>query len=113
MEEDPVTSTQTEPIRIGPPNKRPRLDELPDGQLAPLNHDSEIWFADGNVVLVCKDTGFRVHSGVLSAHCQVFRDMFSTGRPAAGEMHEGADVIQLTDAVVGVRLFLTSLYFRA
>lgn len=106
------TSTQAEPERVGPPAKRPRLDAESDQLPKPMTHDNDLWFADGNVVIVCKDTGFRVHSGVLSLHCQIFKDMLSAALPSAGEMYEGVDVIRLSDIVSSMRLFLSALYFR-
>ncbi|KAI0697613.1 hypothetical protein BC835DRAFT_1270241, partial [Cytidiella melzeri] len=56
-----------------------------------------IWFEDGNVVLVAKSTGFRVHRGVLARHSDVFRDMFLVPQPANGEMLQDCPVIRLAD----------------
>lgn len=44
---------------------------------AELKRDREVWLEDGNVVLACESTVFRVHRSVLAAHCEVFKNMFT------------------------------------
>ncbi|KAF9810982.1 hypothetical protein IEO21_06739 [Rhodonia placenta] len=57
----------SEPLR----NKRPRVDSN-DGAF--VNHPS-LYFEDGNVILSCDSTLFRVHRSLLSKHSPVFRDL--------------------------------------
>ena len=45
---------------------------------------SDIWFPDGNVVLVAGSAAFKVHRGQLERHSEVFKDMFLVGRAKVG-----------------------------
>ncbi|CDO75242.1 hypothetical protein BN946_scf184633.g1 [Trametes cinnabarina] len=47
----------------------------------PRNRDVELWFEDGNLVLVAGDTEFKVYRGPLIAHSDVFKDMLSLPQP--------------------------------
>ncbi|KAG0698779.1 hypothetical protein DFH29DRAFT_990994 [Suillus ampliporus] len=42
---------------------------------------SDIWFADGNIVLIADSAAFKVHHGQLERHSEVFRDLFSVPQP--------------------------------
>lgn len=60
----------------------------------------ELWFNDGNIVIVVEDKGFRVHKGILSQHSVVFKDMFAAETPlgsgmlgCAGSVHDEVDGI--------------------
>ena len=59
-------------------------------------HD-ELWFRDGNVVLIAETTCFRVHVSILSRSSTVFRDMLELATPSASaddiEMMEGCPVV--------------------
>ncbi|KAG8215724.1 hypothetical protein J3R82DRAFT_7617 [Butyriboletus roseoflavus] len=41
---------------------------------------SDIWFSDGNVVIISGSAAFKVHRGQLERHSEVFKDMFLVGR---------------------------------
>ena len=43
-----------------------------------MKHDDEFWFDDGNLILVARDTGFKIYRGLLAAQSSVFADMFAT-----------------------------------
>ncbi len=45
----------------------------------------EIWFNDGNIILVAGGTAFRVYRGLLAAQSIVFCDMFSSSTPRPDE----------------------------
>ncbi|KAH9925593.1 uncharacterized protein BXZ73DRAFT_103130 [Epithele typhae] len=47
--------------------------------------DKELWFADGNLVLVARDVEFRVYQGPLAAHSPIFKDMLSLPQPGESE----------------------------
>ena len=47
-----------------------------------INRDSEVWFGDGNIVVVAQNTAFRFHKSVVSLHSSVFRDLFSIPQPS-------------------------------
>ncbi|KZV72472.1 hypothetical protein PENSPDRAFT_733528 [Peniophora sp. CONT] len=93
------------------PNKRARSSSAPASAKSSLQHDERFWFNDGNIILACGDIGFRVHAGVLSLNCRIFRDMLASGTPSAGEVHEDVDLVRLSDEPADVRLFLTPMYF--
>ena len=92
-----------------PATKRKRSD-TEDARDEPPTR-SRIWFDDGNIILACGGTGFRVHAGVLSLNCGTFKDMLASGTPAAGEVYEGVDLVRLSDDPADMRLFLTPMYF--
>ncbi|THH28934.1 hypothetical protein EUX98_g5250 [Antrodiella citrinella] len=70
-------------------------------------HD-ELWFEDGNVVLVAEEIAFRVFRGVLSSASLVLRDMLVAPQP--GMMYEGCPVVYLTDRADDVANFLKVLF---
>ncbi|KAI1795307.1 hypothetical protein LXA43DRAFT_992298 [Ganoderma leucocontextum] len=101
------------------PQKRHRTAEDPPSQSStpantPLNslrlkrHD-ELWFDDGSVILVARDTGFRVFRSLLAAQSTVFADMFSSSSSSAEEMLEGCPVVQVSDSPEDVAHFLRVL----
>ena len=42
----------------------------------------EIWFEDGNVLLIAESTSFRVHKSILARHSEFFHDMFKLPQPS-------------------------------
>ncbi|KAH8101956.1 hypothetical protein BXZ70DRAFT_1007185 [Cristinia sonorae] len=73
----------------------------------------EVWYEDGNVVLIAEGTTFRVHRGVLSQRSDAFRDMFaviSGSQPVDAEMWEGCPVVHLSDRKYELKHMLTALY---
>ncbi|KAJ7472847.1 hypothetical protein FB451DRAFT_303593 [Mycena latifolia] len=71
---------------------------------------SEVWHADGTVVLQAGDTQFRVHGSVLSRHSLFFRDMQELPRPPDQPSVEGCPIIQLSDRAEDVERVLEALY---
>lgn len=113
--------------------KRPRSESSsPSRQLVNLvnlpvfEKDTELWYGDGSVVLVCEHSlgasmypsphiGFRVYKGVLSANCEVFRDMFDVCSPSdqdSKDDFEDCPVIVLQDTATEMRRFLKALLNR-
>ena len=43
--------------------------------------NEELWFQDGNVILIVGDIGFRVYQGLLAERSPVFKGMFSFLQP--------------------------------
>ena len=76
----------------------------------PPKRDSEVWFEDGNVVVVAQNTAFRFHKSVVSLHSSVFRDLFSIPQPSL--MDEEVDEILISDGCPVVHVSDTSYDFR-
>ncbi|KAH9941961.1 hypothetical protein B0H21DRAFT_696691 [Amylocystis lapponica] len=74
----------------------------------------ELWYQDGNVVLLCGNRSFCVHRGVLSSHSSVFRDMFAVPQPDPTSDHiEGCPAVHLLDNSVHLTYLLHALYGRS
>ncbi|KAI9061826.1 hypothetical protein FKP32DRAFT_1575208 [Trametes sanguinea] len=58
---------------------------------APGKRDAELWFEDGNLVLVAGDTEFKVYRGPLIAHSPVFKDMLSLPQPEERDRPDSSD----------------------
>ncbi|KAJ7652432.1 hypothetical protein DFH06DRAFT_535853 [Mycena polygramma] len=71
---------------------------------------SDVWFADGTVVLQANATLFRVYRGVLAAQSPIFRDAFSIPQPATQETYEGCPLVVLHDSAEDLRLFLLATH---
>lgn len=67
--------------------------------LESITKHPDLWFEDGNVVLIAENTGFRVYRGLLAKHSDIFRDMFSIPQPhsEAEDVLEGCPVVRLAD----------------
>ncbi|KAM5544045.1 hypothetical protein V8D89_002231 [Ganoderma adspersum] len=75
--------------------------------------DPELWFEDGNVVIVAGTAAFRVHTGVLSRHSEVFRDTFGVPRPALpapSDVFDGQPVVHVSDSANDFKQLLGMLY---
>ena len=72
---------------------------------------STIWFEDGNVVLQCQGTQYKVHRGILSANSPIFKDMFSTAHASLedGEV-EGCPVVHMPDLGKDVEYVLQAIF---
>ncbi|KAM5539630.1 hypothetical protein V8D89_006739 [Ganoderma adspersum] len=108
------------------PPKRPRTAEetlseflttnAPSASDGHLNRDlnltrhEDLWFDDGSVVLLARETGFRVFRSLLAVHSTVFADMFSKSSSSNAEMFEGCPVIHLSDSPEDVTHFLRVLF---
>lgn len=91
------------------PHKRARADA--DAPQSPQPH-KELWFDDGNIILVAEDTSFRVHKSVLASKSVVFNDLFTVPQPATtGEKNiEGCPVVPLSDTAFDLATVLKSMY---
>lgn len=81
-----------------------------------LQHSSEIWFQDGNVILRAESMLFRVHRGLLSAQSPVLQErLTSLFEPIPTGMticHEGCPVLSLNDSSRDMTHFLKALMDR-
>ena len=85
-------------------------DTIPTALEAPdeIQRDPDIWFEDGNVIVIAHNTAFRFHKGVLSHHSQVFRDLFLVPQPSGS----AASPLDILDGCPAVRVSDTSYDFR-
>ena len=91
----------------------PEPGEAQDPEAAavvPPKRDTEVWFDDGNIVVVADETAFKVHRGVLSLHSEVFRDMFLIPPPEDDEALEGCPIVHVSDSASDIRQLLSVLY---
>ena len=63
-----------------------------------LDRHLELWFDDGNIILIAQQTGFRIFRGLLAAQSTVFADMFAAASSQPDETLDGCPVAQLTDS---------------
>ncbi len=99
------------------PPKRPRVDS--DSATAkPWIADSQVWFDDGNVILVAEEVAFRVYKGALAQFSDVFRTLFSLPAPETdphasrndAEQFDNVPVVHLADSHVDLKHLLLALY---
>ena len=79
-------------------------------EITELTKDEELWFDDGNIVLVAESTAFRLYKGPLSTTSPVFRDLFSFKGSKDQELLEGCPAVRLHDSATHLRHFLRMLY---
>ena len=70
----------------------------------------ELWFEDGNLVLLAGNLIFKVYRCLLCARSSVFSDLFSLPPPTEGnEMYEGSPIVQTYDSGQDMRYFLKAI----
>lgn len=74
-------------------------------------HDPELYIPDGNVVLRCENTLFRIWKGILVMNSEIFRDLFSlaSDEAADSEKYEGVPLVYLQDEPEDMRMLLRAL----
>lgn len=79
--------------------------------LAPntVKRDPDLWFEDGNIILLCRDTAFRVYRGLLTRHSVIFRDLFAVAQPSNSETMESCPVVHISDPPDDLRYLLRAL----
>ncbi|KAH8101839.1 hypothetical protein BXZ70DRAFT_1007079 [Cristinia sonorae] len=80
---------------------------------SPAYSRGELWFDDGNIILIAERTGFRVHKSILSWCSEVFRDMFPVPQPVDAEMWGDCPVVHLSDTKQDVERMLTMLFTKS
>ncbi|KAI0800659.1 hypothetical protein C8Q74DRAFT_433008 [Fomes fomentarius] len=78
-----------------------------------LQKDLELWFEDGNVVVLAQQTAFRVHRGVLSRHSDTFSGLFTLPQPADPtriESLDGCPIVRVPDSSHDFKHMLNVLY---
>ena len=93
-------SKSVQPLNTTPPPSRTMADGV--------SRDADVWLADGNCVVVAKNTAFRVYKGILSLHSELFRDLFSLPNSgSSSDMMDGCPTVTVADDPRDIRcLFL-------
>ena len=71
---------------------------------------SDLWFADGNIVIIAGFTAFKVHRGQLERHSEIFRDLFCIPQPPVQEIFDGCPWVELHDTPADILYLLMALY---
>ena len=71
---------------------------------------SDIWFEDGNIILIAGDVAFKVHRGQLERHSEIFRDLFSLPQPVDQPRFQELPIVQLYDSPSDITFLLRALY---
>lgn len=58
---------------------------------------SDIWFNDGNIVLVAGSFAFKIHRGQLQRHSEVFDGMFRIPQPSEQDAVDGCPLVDMFD----------------
>ena len=76
--------------------------------------DPELWFGDGNVVIIAGAAAFCVHTaGILSRHSQVCQDRFGVPQPALpdpSDLFDGQLAVHVSDSAHDFKQLLGMLY---
>ena len=75
-----------------------------------LVHDEEIWFSDGNVVLLAQGRAFKVYQLLLARDSEVFRGLFALPQPSSAEAVDGCPIVYLTDRPEELRHLLRVIF---
>ncbi|KAI0756281.1 hypothetical protein C8Q80DRAFT_1127689 [Daedaleopsis nitida] len=94
-----------------PPAKRPRTEDTSEGQ-DEIRKDEQLWFEDGNIVIIAQHSAFCVHKGVLSRHSETFSGLFTVPQPAEDsiERMDGCPVVHVSDSAHDFKHLLHVLY---
>ncbi|KAF8588369.1 hypothetical protein K439DRAFT_1613624 [Ramaria rubella] len=77
----------------------------------PPSRSSDIYFEEGNIVLIAENVAFRVHRTQLVHHSEVFRDMLSLAhQPEKAEKFDGCPTIHLSDTSKDITSLFQTLY---
>ncbi|KAJ3768486.1 hypothetical protein FB446DRAFT_650367 [Lentinula raphanica] len=71
---------------------------------------SDIWFKDGNIVLISESFIFKIHSGQLERHSEIFAGMFDIPQPPEQDLIDGCPSIKMLDNPDDLYYFLSALY---
>lgn len=71
----------------------------------------DVWFDDGNLLVVVGEHKFSIYVGILSAASSVFRDMFQVSEGSQREQIDGRDLVHLTgDSAEDISFLLKAIH---
>ncbi|THH29890.1 hypothetical protein EUX98_g4293 [Antrodiella citrinella] len=85
---------------------------IAEAQLKLINMPNlqELWFEDGNIVIIAEKTEFRVYRGILAQKSDLFKDLFTLPQPEGGETLYGCSVVRVQDLATDWYRFLSVLF---
>jgi hypothetical protein len=83
---------------------------LCDLEVLGVRRCEDLYFKDGNIILVAEGICFRVHSGQLTRHSDVFRGMISIPQPVDALAIDGCPIVELHDTAQELAYMLKALY---
>ena len=89
------------PLASTPSLRLRKMSTPPGMRTAAVPEDiirSDIWFSDGNIVLVARETAFRIYRRLLAGQSTVFSDMFASSTSSPDETFDGCPVVHLSDS---------------
>ncbi|GBE89173.1 hypothetical protein BKA93DRAFT_738634 [Sparassis latifolia] len=75
-----------------------------------MQQDKDFWFDDGNIILIARGIGFRVHQGIIARHSTAFHDLFTVPQSQNEEKILDCSFVQLSDSPSDLRCLLRVLY---
>lgn len=76
-----------------------------------FQQSEDVWYADGNIILIAKNVGFRVYSGILREQSRALADMLSqVPPPAESATYEGCPIIWIPEDPRELSYFLKALH---
>ena len=114
LQSQEVMSANIRPLKRARVEDRDRSESMSNSQAIPLQSEQlkrheELWFDDGNLVLVARDTAFRIYRGLIASQSTVFSDMLVSSCASADETFEGCPTVQLSDSPEDLAHFLRVL----
>ena len=99
-----LATGSTSMASIDPPSDRKRPRSELDAELL-VNHPA-LYFDDGNVILQCGKTLFRVHRSILLKHSTLFQEMLAPTRDTL----RNCTLLKVVDDKDDMRAFLNTIY---
>lgn len=76
-----------------------------------VQRHEELWFEDGNIVLIAQSTAFKVHRSVLSRRSGVFQHLLTLPQPAVVDKIDGVPMVVLHDQAHELAALLDAIYY--
>ncbi len=109
-----MSDDNSRPSKRARTGNTPSLSEDDDAGAGPSQEsvpkrDYQFWLEDGNIVLLARQTAFRIYKGLLARQSVVFRDMFVASDPGTGPTFDGCPAVRLSDSPEDLRALLQAL----
>ncbi|KAI0350435.1 hypothetical protein OH77DRAFT_1489151 [Trametes cingulata] len=80
------------------------------GNLPDFRQDADLWFEDGSIVVVAGNTGYRVHTSLLTRFSPIFRDMMVMPPPPDAPAVQGVPLVHVPDSAHDFKCLLRAIY---